>query len=516
MMKYKLFVLYKTMRQTILLSLLCGLFSFNNANAHSQSQLPFIYYYSLENKGFIVERVDGTEHQLLASYGLDADDGTQVAILGAGWSPSGKLFTWMSRSSEGGESYAKNVYFVDASGKSLKTASASDKEGIDSVEWSPTNDLLLILAYDTSDVITPIVTVYDPVKEKYLFRYTSPDIPQYPPQQIHWSPDGAYIAVSGSNSIQILPLNSERKIVTLERWHSKCNECNYGTLPRWLTDGHLAFVSSDAKQLILTNVDKNENTFIQLPSGEIHLIDWSPDEQNALIYVQSSKGDKFQLWLLSRKDQTTKLVSNNAWFTNNYGLPFSETLWSEDSQHAAFVSGDGQLSVVSASGDVANLNLQNKGDIRTGSRIAWAANDKLLFTGYNAASDVSELYQYDLNKSEIENLSTLMLTSTTSISDFSAHGDMLFSNGFLVNLDNQTITEFVPSGDLHIEVGRTDAVRWHPSGDWLFLLSMYNSLYWVKLASTIGTISPEIALCPIDSRSCYGWLPNNVNMGGIS
>jgi hypothetical protein len=59
---------------------------FVKANAQSNQESPFLYYYSEEDSAFIIERTDGTDRQVLAR------THSQASPTGPGWSASGAWF----------------------------------------------------------------------------------------------------------------------------------------------------------------------------------------------------------------------------------------------------------------------------------------------------------------------------------------------------------------------------------------------------------------------------------------
>jgi hypothetical protein len=69
--------------------LMLNVASFHYVRAASDA--PYLYYYSREQSAFIVERADGNDRKILAHY---EPKGSDVAIGGPGWSPSGKWFAW--------------------------------------------------------------------------------------------------------------------------------------------------------------------------------------------------------------------------------------------------------------------------------------------------------------------------------------------------------------------------------------------------------------------------------------
>jgi hypothetical protein len=490
---------YLILHRASLITLFC-IFLFGNTS-YAQADIPFIYYYSREDSAFIIERADHSEQKILATYPLEEEYIGQMTVDGPGWSSSGEFFTWMSRPSEGGGSYAKEIFIIQRDTGELETISTQDDEGIDYIEWSPTSDLLLIVSYDTKDVIIPIISLYDPDRKEYVWRYTSPQIPLYP-QQIIWSPDGRYITISLINTILLIPIEANSEITTLQAQLPIPSRCSSYSLPHWLSNGWLVYTPSN-DELLITNIDSGEQKSIALPSDEIEFIDWSPDEQHAFVYTKSTEPSHFQLHLLTLANLSVSLVSDDVTIIGDCATSY----WSQDSQYAAFVSEEGNLNVFSTFDDVVKIVPDTQGEIRLGSQIEWASGTELFFTWYAETNYQFELYQYDVTTSELKNLSEEIFPTLQPIYNFSVQNNFLFLNGIFINLETQEIIELVPTDELLVDTIRTDELVWDPSGRWAFLLSMFNSLYHVKVASVEGVVFPEIALCPLDSKSCFGWMP---------
>ena len=409
----------------------------------TQLDAPYIYYYSFEHEAFLIERADGTERRTLVAYALpDKRTGSQKVIDGAGLSFSGDWFTWMIRPAEGGGAFADEIYFFNTERGTINVLSLPEGQGVDDGIWSPVANLLLIKSYDTSDVLMPILSVYDPDNQHYVLHFVVPE--SYADVQAEWSPDGGYIMLYFGNMLQ--------------------------------------FLSIQEPQAMLTKMFPNE----------IRHVDWSHDKQQALIYVQPDG-----LYLFTRDDRRAALISDEVAFIGN------GEVWSPDHQYAYFLSGDGQLNIISTiSREVFEVSPERDGQIRARSRIEWTAENRLIFSWYSRGDGQFGLYEYDVDQHRTQKLSTGLSPQNVF---FSVRDRNLFVNGSVLNLETGETIPLQPMGALLIDAVRTDAVRWHPSGEWLFLLSQYNGLYHVKAADDAGHVYPKVALCPLESRACYGW-----------
>src|SRR5690349_2829285 len=134
------------MRHRVRLSFLILLMSFvlsgQSIVSASASDEPYIYYYSLPQQAFILERADGTDSRILATYMFPEN---HENILGPGWSYSGEWFAWTSNS-QGGTLYDMDVELVNRiSGERLTlTPEFGKQHRVDTMLWSPASDLLLV------------------------------------------------------------------------------------------------------------------------------------------------------------------------------------------------------------------------------------------------------------------------------------------------------------------------------------------------------------------------------------
>src|SRR5947208_2174957 len=100
----------------------------------AQLNSPFLYYYSRDKAAFIIERANGSESRILASYTLHPTPGVDESIIGPGWSPSGKWFAWSSELEAGGSK--GNVFLVKREGGTSRKV-FSTEVGVGEMKWSP-------------------------------------------------------------------------------------------------------------------------------------------------------------------------------------------------------------------------------------------------------------------------------------------------------------------------------------------------------------------------------------------
>ncbi|KAB2854966.1 MAG: hypothetical protein F9K46_16235, partial [Anaerolineae bacterium] len=173
----------------------------NISTAQSPTRTPAssaaIYFFSREEKGFVVESFDGEQHQILANYELPV--GKEIA--GPGWSSSGKWFAWTTNPV--GLPYLMdseiNIFNREGDKDSISTGGTTLL-----IEWSPVDDLLLVVSMDTEGYIKYFI--YNPETKAFIFEtviqltgnYSHPFLNYF----ANWSPNGEYIGIGFPDSTQ--------------------------------------------------------------------------------------------------------------------------------------------------------------------------------------------------------------------------------------------------------------------------------------------------------------------------
>jgi hypothetical protein len=155
--------------------------------AQTDSQPPYLYYYSSLLGGLIIERADGTDSRQIAA---DVIPPNMTGLSGPGWSPSEKYFAayGVTYSDYGG--FATAPYLIDLRGKSvapwLTTVVHTSR-----MQWSPSGEdiLLLIGSFSANQYrgLGSFVWLIDAANNKVLADYgTDVDALAYGMSDIHW------------------------------------------------------------------------------------------------------------------------------------------------------------------------------------------------------------------------------------------------------------------------------------------------------------------------------------------
>jgi WD40 repeat protein len=290
----------------------------------SDDGVPFIYYYSEGEEAFIIERANGADKRILTNFTFPEQ---HTVIEGDGWSPTGQWFVWTSRPSGGRAHYNMNVFIVDRSGTETQLLPFDPADSIQSMQWSPDRDLLLIPFFDTSDVLTLNIMVYDPVSQVVLLQRRFSEN-HYIPVDIMWSPDSQFVAIVYTNSVRFISVDDEESLLVDVSGFPDTG-CAFGVMPRWLATDRFAYINRDQTALIIEGKTTADLTSIQLPvplsDGKFQLADWSDDETRVALYFQPlSDPDKTQLWVISLSEQSVQLVSEDVLFAHK--APFRDSL----------------------------------------------------------------------------------------------------------------------------------------------------------------------------------------------
>lgn len=111
--------------------------------AQTESDMPYLYYYSRMFGGLVIEHPDGTDSRLI---GEDVIRPNLYSIAGPGWSPSGRFFAGFGydRSNEPTPDSTRNPFIIDVQGAS-KFDWLQNIRRTTSMHWSPDESDFLII-----------------------------------------------------------------------------------------------------------------------------------------------------------------------------------------------------------------------------------------------------------------------------------------------------------------------------------------------------------------------------------
>lgn len=463
---------------------------------------PYIYFYSYTEQAFVVQRADGSDRTVLANYRL-LDRHTQ--IVGAGWSPSANWFTWMSQGAMGGQE-PNNVYIVGRVDQQTQKVFSEDVAIISEVAWSPTEDLLVVRFGNTSAMVQNIV-IYDPSSGRIVFQLIEPE-PNAPVIEAvfttSWSPDGSLLALIDRASRQLYLIERDSFEVK-----SPIPATGREVLPFWLDNEHLLYLNADDNDLIKRNVVTNDEIVYPLEDDlSVSRIIASLDGTHALVYTRNTD-NQTQLWHLSTDDAGMSLIDRDASSSNFTECPQPSPVWNSDNQ-AHYADQASRLFVFDAVTGVAEpVSASQSSEVQCEVGI-WDAQNNLVFTSYFPESRKSETYQYSPEtnqRTRVESENAADTTSSTLLS-ISSQGDYAYKD-FIVDASGEKflLELLVTNPRFGSSLGIMD-IRWHPTEDWFFIISTnIEDLHQINIANGDVSTQLELALCPFDSQSCFGWMP---------
>jgi WD40 repeat protein len=485
------------------------------AIALQPSDAPFLYYYSQEQGAFIISRADSSDGRILARFSMP----DEWHIQGPGWSPSGRWFAWNSYPYSG-TSYDLNVYVVRREGGEPLTILDSQGQ-ILSASWAPNSDLLLVGYRPSLEVGSENALVYDVEHREVVIEFDGSEISDYIWfSRKEWTPDRQYISLFDGGDIRLIPINGGEPRLIQSRNGGTDSCSDFGLLPHWFDDGRLAYLHPEEAALVIEAIASQEQRVIELPQGIVKLVDWSHDENYALIYIQPFENQfKYDLWLVSVPDRAMELLSSDVSFSGNCNRPFSESMWNAKNE-AVFTTTDGKLRWLSTAPTTIHEVVQPplNGEVYVHSPIRWTPDGNVMFSWFTAIDRLygSQIYTYDPASGE----SILVAPNDPSqviLGEYFAplNGNYLaYQNGIL----NMSSGEYM---ELRFQTSRftgsfgIEELYWHPTEGWLFLAgTRIENLNPINVVSMDGVIQRELALCPLRSVSCFGWLPDLRELDG--
>ncbi len=477
--------------------------------------IPYVYYYSQTEQAFIVQRADRTDQSVLVDF---EPPERQPRIIGAGWSPSGNWFTWMTEGGGGGTG-PNNVYLVARDGGNLTTVFNEQVAIVLEAEWSPTHDLLLIRYGESSDNIL----VYDPVKQQAVFEMRGLELNPVTLTTmftVQWSPDGSMLAIAEWTS-QRLFLVDQSNFEIERSLPASTSPPSSSAVPQWFSTTLLAYLASEQNELILEDISSGHRTTVALPEEDILYIYPSPDGAYALVYTYRpyqpnqapSASTGYTLWLLSINESFLTLLEDDIVVRLYSEAPVRHSYWSSNGL-AYFVNADHQISVVDPVTHSTTLIEPTLHGALLHDQAIWTINNTLVFSLYLLdgleASD-THTYEYDPLEAKLRLIEPQASNDSGSgnILQISPLGYYAYRT-FIHQPDTRERfpLSIISSDPKYGSVVAIEDVRWHPAEAWLFLISwQLDGVYLINLVNLDSTVQIELGLCPPDSQACFGWLP---------
>jgi len=475
-------------------------------HAGGKSDAPLLYYYSTIENAFVIERGDGSEQRILTEFTIPQDCYAYdyCHISGPGWSPSGMWFAWTVQNNARLPVEQATVNIVDRTGN--QRLNLEQLRGVESLQWSPTNDLLLIERY----------TAEESGYEYYLWRSTLQN-PQLwlkhdGSSMMKWLPSGDYLVVYSvqGDETNLEVFDTEGALVWRRVVHPLVDATNSAfCVPQWSTNDTIAYIAPNSA-LILENLsDTIQYEFDFIDNYLIH-IDWDTSGEYAIVYSNDTcdyTRGSYNLSLISLPDQMILNLSPSARLLLNSCFFCPSTVWAEGGRHGVYF--DQQLHPFTASPlEIYDIDiLSNPDTFVSGNLWHWFNDDVLAF--YDAQSlDVPTISVFNFTTGVVNNL----LSSGSTVHNFFISPE----NGYIA-LPNYSecrgicIVDILEREEYRIESldYGIEEVFWDPTEHWFFFLgNPIGNSRQVGIAKTDGTIVRRLPdWYDLTSSSGFGWMP---------
>jgi hypothetical protein len=471
-------------------------------NFQASSPLPEIFYYSELESAFVREHVDGTKRSVLTPYVLpDEDD----YITGPGWSSSGEWFAWTSASFGGTSGSQADIYILNARDTDVIVLTVAENEVVVALQWSPVDDLLLVLLGDISDVYTEHFFLYDPSDKAIVISNLDAPL-QTDSLTIEWSYDGRYFTVTYPRLSLLVDTRFESEPVkVLEVVTDRGATCGYGLAPHWISDIEIVYGNGP---ITIENVAQDFRYSIEIPSGKVQGLTWSNDRTLALIYTLSEGVNL--LWIYSIETGELQLVDENVAYYGSCSRPDSLAAWNPHGDTAYFVDSDRHLYVLEATGDNVRVPIDNHVEMDVGAELIWRETGLIILANRPELFG-KQVYAFDLLTNEVRQIVPETANEVIQSTDMSSYENYLMVGNRLIELSTHQVSnitfEIVPapyvefSSHLYTDVDSTN---------WTFISGaesiVANPIYIIDLSNADARF---LTKCPPSSSSCYGFVPNH-------
>ncbi|MCQ3931574.1 MAG: hypothetical protein DPW16_14040 [Chloroflexi bacterium] len=471
----------------------------------AQSDTTFLYYYSLETEAFIIERPDGSERQILAEYKLPE---FHTAVFGPGWSQSGNWFAWTS-GDPWGTRPDSSAFMVSRDGTQRFTL----LDGLSSIlnlQWSPTSDLLLVSRL--GETHRREFFVIDANTQTILTTF---DIDDFSFTGAEWTPDGLFVVLYGyeeNTKRQMTIISPNGHIQERTIYLADTDNCLSLLLASsWSKTGKAIYLQSEG-DLVIEDFHTGEKVNISLPNSLIVEAFWSPDQNQAVVFIQTScAASTYQAWLLDIQVMSFRLLAENVvlpYCSDWEGLPC--WVWSSEGNAAIFLL-DGTLLTLLQDGQLKQVNIPSEyGYSFSYTPLQWTPDGSQILSLRETPDNKVALFSFDILTHEstalfemdyIRNFSVASDGQHVALSGFCEKNEM---SGCIFDTESRTMIPLISSQD---SLGNTSYFYWSPDDNWLIQAEeVLTGSRLLTVSNLNGTIQRDIGFCVV-SQSCFGWLP---------
>lgn len=488
------------------------------------SAAPYLYYYSGYYHALVVERADGTDSRLLGE-GLIPQSPHDLAT-GLLWSPSGEWLAWAVYTGSGPiMSYRDPVkaYALSVDGQRRLTTLES-LEAIENIQWSPTEDLLLVVGYVHYESLyyktSPLqIWMIDPERDNVVVQVEQSPPPVFNPEMgyidAYWTPDGQQVVVTFYDETDNY-VGGIRTIIVDRQGHSRQTFFDgplfYGRqAKRLFNDVGLTLTNDPAtSHLVVHDLLLEEEWHVPTALRPIEAVEWHEAVRGLWVTTRdpachpTQASCTFALWQV-RNGHTDLVVDDIVRLS-----PFIRI--ENGTQIRYVITAQRRVVQVDAQGRVNHLPVQLPEEV-LGSDVfwRWAAG----YLGVGIGPD-DQWWGYDLATGRAFSLDN----QPGEPRQFSVDGRyMAYMSEGAILYDTQTDETLRFSPDSHSDGTAADGlIVWHPTQNWFFTYDDStvsgggSGTNWIGVASADGRVRRELTLGYV---SWAGWLPAQVDVSHL-
>jgi hypothetical protein len=297
---------------------------------------PYIFYFSIDQQDFIIERADGSDSRTLGASALRSNSrhASSSVIRGPGWSPSGEWLAWSAAE----ELYSGEFtpHLIKADGSQIFTIADLKNPAM---AWSPDRDLLLVAGEwerDSSNIYIHVgVTLLDPANNRQIRLKPETLIVGEPGRvspAIRWI-DGTRAVVSyfaGMNNDTIktsfLLVDADKTIIE-RRYEGVIRPTGFEKSDLISAAGYI--LHQDKNALTVEDIITGEHVRFEQSISYEATVSWSPNGKYALLF------DSDKVWLIDVDRVILQSISPSLpEIQSDYSC--NNALWLRNSQHAVF------------------------------------------------------------------------------------------------------------------------------------------------------------------------------------
>lgn len=485
--------------------------------AKSQTNTPFLYYYSTSEAAFIIERADGTERRTLAEFSLLPDH----SIVGPGWSPSGEWFAWATDISPTLSTDPEfSAWVINRSGTNLSPIHEGGQ--VLYLAWSTVSDVLMIVYADDENDNRLVLEIIDIQSNQSLFTEQIGIFYQWATTTYaSWLPDGNHFAVYSAtqreNIYSMRVFSVTGQLIGERRFAYQEEFSRYETLPAWSEDGKVIYLAPTEHTLVIDDFFSGDVQALPLEAETLAYVDWSPRGDFAMIYTGSLNDiDTLTLWLYDHEMHQISLLSDmpqpNYWNSRG-GLvtAYPTSTWNMDGETAFFLDTAHRLyTLTPASREIREVTPPELSDwdVLPFNNVVWQDDGSLYFI-VNHVSD-TVLVQY-LPEENLYNFIREDVSAFAIHYPFIAMTNCDVRHLFGCILNTDTMQEHPLQLDYPSYTVSSTGFLWHSSGDWAIMIgeSVFGYGFLGVTDSMVENYRSLETSCRLN-LSCYGWLPESV------